>query len=95
MSEPSAVSGTQLPHADAVLEMFQSAEQSGAVCAYLTPAIKSNLKGLEPGQVLLVRVDDASATLDVEAWCGLTGNTLLATYEQGDVLSFFIRKRDQ
>jgi len=61
----------------------------------LTPAIKANLKALEPGQVLLVRVDDASATLDVEAWCGLTGNALLARREQGGVFSFFIKKRDQ
>ena len=95
MSEPGVAGGAPVPHADAVLEMFQTAEQVGSVCAVLTPAIKANLKAMEPGQVLLVRVDDASATLDVEAWCGLTGNPLLATREEDGLFSFFIKKRDQ
>jgi tRNA 2-thiouridine synthesizing protein A len=81
------------PHPDAVLEMVNVAEATGAICAVLTPAIKAKLKDLEPGQVLLVRVDDPSAYLDVQAWCNLTGNTLQATSEDDGVFSFFIRKK--
>lgn len=87
--------GASLPHADAVLEMLHTAETSGAVCALLTPAIKAKLKELESGQVLLVRVDDPSAYLDVQAWCDLTGNPLQASLEQDGVFSFFIEKQNK
>ena len=53
-----------------------------------------SLKEIEPGQVLLARVDDPTARLDVQAWCALTGNDLLATVEEADgTLDFFIRKK--
>lgn len=95
MSEARVSNGTSLPHADAVLEMLHTAETSGSVCALLTPRIKAKMRELALGQVLLVRVDDPSAQLDIEAWCGLTGNALQATREQGGVFSFFIRKQIQ
>jgi TusA-related sulfurtransferase len=67
-----------------------------AACAILTPAIKAALQRLEPGQVLLARVDDPVARLDVAAWCALTGHTLLATTEEaGGVLGFYIRKESK
>ncbi len=77
----------------ATLELLESSDRPGSACAVLTPAIKAKLTELEPGQILLVRVDDPSARLDVLAWCSLTGNVLQAQAE-GDngVLDFFIRK---
>jgi TusA-related sulfurtransferase len=58
--------------------------------------MKAKLKELEPGQVLLVRVDDPSARLDVEAWCAITGNSLLATAEEENgVLCFFVKKSEK
>ena len=95
MTESHVRNGASLPHPDAILEMLDTAETSGAVCALLTPAIKVKLRNLEPGQVLLIRVDDPSAYLDVQAWCSLTGNTLEATREQGGIFSFFIKKQDK
>jgi tRNA 2-thiouridine synthesizing protein A len=77
----------------ATLELLESSDRPGSACSVLTPAIKARLSELEPGQILLVRVDDPSARLDVPAWCSLTGNVLQAKAE-GDngVLDFFIRK---
>ena len=92
MSESQAINGASFPVPDAVLEMLQA---SWATCALLTPEIKAKMRELKPGQVLLVRVGDPSATLDVQAWCGLTGNALQATSEQGGVFSFFIKKKDK
>jgi tRNA 2-thiouridine synthesizing protein A len=76
----------------ATLELLGIGDSLGAACATLTPAIKVGLQELQLGQVLLVRVDDPSARLDVPAWCALTGNVLQATTEEGGVLCFFIRK---
>ncbi len=87
--------GGSLPGVDAVLEMLNTAQMSGAVCALLTPAIKAKLRELEPGQVLEVRVDDPSARLDVQAWCQLTGNPLRAVLEHEGVLDFFIEKKNE
>lgn len=93
MSDSRVITDTPLPIADAILEMLETGPASGAVCALLTPSIKARLKELEPGQVLLIRVDDQSARLDIQAWCDLTGNTLQATSEEGGILSFFIKKQ--
>jgi tRNA 2-thiouridine synthesizing protein A len=80
----------------ATLELFDSSDRSGSACAVLTPAIKAKLLELEPGQILLVRVDDPSAGLDVPAWCSLTGNVLQAkAEEENGILEFFIRKESK
>jgi TusA-related sulfurtransferase len=77
----------------ATLELLGSSDRPDSACAVLTPAIKAKLTELEPGQILLVRVDDSSAQLDVPAWCSLTGNVLQAKAEADNgVLEFFIRK---
>jgi len=83
-----------LPQADSLLEMLDLNERNGAACALLTPAIKARLREMAPGQVLEVRVNDPTARLDVEAWCQLSGNPLLAiTEEAPNVLRFFVRKK--
>jgi TusA-related sulfurtransferase len=95
MRESSPVDAASVPQPDAVLEMLNMAEAQGSTCAVLTPAIKAKLRDLEPGRVLLVRVDDPSARLDVHAWCALTGNPLLATTEENGTLSFLIQKSEK
>jgi len=90
----SKVAGGPIPAA--TLELLDSKDRPGSACAVLTPAIKAKLMGLEQGQILLVRVDDPSARLDVPAWCSLTGNVLQAKAEEGNgVLDFFIRKESK
>jgi TusA-related sulfurtransferase len=85
---------TALPQADSRLEMLNLDERAGAACALLTPAIKARLREMASGQVLEVRVNDPTARLDVEAWCQLSGNPLLAIMEEApDVLRFFVRKK--
>jgi TusA-related sulfurtransferase len=83
-----------LPQADSLLEMLDLNEREGAACALLTPAIKARLRAMTPGQVLEVRVNDPTARLDIEAWCQLSGNPLLAITEAApDVLRFFVCKK--
>lgn len=83
-----------LPQADSVLEMLDLDERAGTACALLTPAIKARLREMQSGQILEVRVNDLTARLDIEAWCQLSGNPLLAITEEAlNVLRFFVRKK--
>ncbi len=82
-----------LPMPDAVLAV-NTKEMAGFICAGLTPLIKSKLREMESGQVLEIQVDDATARLDVPAWCRLSGNILLAMVEEGEEHTrFYLGKR--
>jgi TusA-related sulfurtransferase len=86
-----------LPTTQELLGSASSGDDKGggwcAVFDSLIPAIKAELKDLEPSQVLLVRTNAPSARMDVPAWCALTGNVLQATsVDEGGVIHFFIRK---
>jgi TusA-related sulfurtransferase len=84
-----------LPTADAILLMNAPSEAQGSTCAILTPAIKMRLREMTSGQVLKVQVDDSTARGDIEAWCRLSGNELLAVTaaESGQGLCFFLKKK--
>ncbi len=81
------------PTPDALLEMLNSGEMAGALCAALTPAIKEKLKPLNSGQVLEIRVDDPAAEGDIAAWCRLSGHQLLAVVREGSMLRCYLRKK--
>lgn len=50
-------------------------------------------KELQPGQTMLVQATDGGARSDIPAWVSQTGNELVESSEEGDVLSFVIRKK--
>jgi TusA-related sulfurtransferase len=83
-----------LPVPDLVLEVNARNSDIGFICASLAPLIKSKLREMEGGQVLEVRVADPAARLDIQAWCRLSGNTLLAMVEEdAERTRFYIRKK--
>jgi TusA-related sulfurtransferase len=84
-----------VPTADALLLMNAQSEAQGSTCSVLTPAIKMRLREMTSGQVLKVQVDDSTARGDIEAWCRLSGNELLAVIaaESGQGLCFFLKKK--
>jgi len=49
-------------------------------------------KEMAPGQILLIEATDGGARSDIPAWATQTGNELLESSEDGDVLRFYIRK---
>jgi TusA-related sulfurtransferase len=82
------------PNRDALLVLHGDPTSSGATCAILTPAIKSKLREMVSGQVLEVRVDDPAAMEDIEAWCRLSGNSLVRMNgTEGQELQFFVKKK--
>lgn len=73
---------------------FAAAGAAGSTCAVLTPAIKRKLNEMRSGQVLEVQVDDPSVKEDIEAWCRLSGNTLLKMdVEAGKEVHFYLMKK--
>jgi TusA-related sulfurtransferase len=69
-------------------------DASGHTCGTVEPMMKLQMRALESGQVLEVRVDDPAARLGVPAWSRLTGHALLATVEDDEQRTrFFLRKR--
>jgi len=64
-------------------------------CTTLSGTLRRRLRALAPGQVLEVRSTEPSARVDVPAWCGLTGHTLLAMEDQGASTVFFIRRKEE
>jgi len=76
------------------LEFHTGAVETGSTCAVLIPAIQSKLREMSSGQILEMRVDDPSARGDIEAWCRLSGNTLLKMiHNEGQALRFFVKKK--
>jgi tRNA 2-thiouridine synthesizing protein A len=60
------------------------------------PVLKARraMKELAAGDVLEVLATDPGAVKDFEAFCKTTGDALLETRRDGEVLVFLIRKRD-
>ena len=50
-------------------------------------------KGLNTGDLLLIEATDRGAKSDIPAWAHQTGNELVESSEDGDVLRFIIRKK--
>jgi TusA-related sulfurtransferase len=77
-----------LPQPDEIFEAY------GQTCVALEPLIKLRMRALTSGQVLQVKCNDPTARLGVPAWSRLSGNSLLATADEGEGrISFFLRKK--
>jgi tRNA 2-thiouridine synthesizing protein A len=74
------------------IQADQVLDARGLLCPM--PIVKSAkaMKELAPGQVLKIMATDRGAAADIPAWAGDTGNELLASHEDGDVLVFYVRK---
>ncbi|MCA8971903.1 MAG: sulfurtransferase TusA family protein [Planctomycetes bacterium] len=48
-------------------------------CGDLVLRLRNELKPLAPGAVVHVRATDPAAPIDLPAWCGLVGHTLIHT----------------
>jgi tRNA 2-thiouridine synthesizing protein A len=61
------------------------------------PVLKANraLRTMAAGERLRVVATDRASVADFQAFCRETGHALIAFGEEGGVLSFVIRRRDQ
>lgn len=59
-------------------------------CGDLVLELRNRLRALEPSTVLRVRAEDPAAPIDLPAWCGLTGHTMLCAQHP----DYWILRRD-
>ena len=66
-------------------------DAKGLMCPMPIVQLAKKVKEMKTGQVLELLADDVGAKEDVPAWCGRTGNQLVGTETEGNVLKFYIR----
>ncbi len=64
---------------------------TGLNCPMPLLKTRQQLRGLDPGMVLLVRASDPGAKRDIPAWLRQTQHSLVQSGEHGGVLHFVIR----
>ena len=74
-----------------VLEKNATLDAKGLMCPMPIVALAKKAKQMKPGEVLELLADDVGAKEDVPAWCSRTGNTLVGTETEGNLLKFYIR----
>lgn len=67
-------------------------DAKGLVCPLPVLRARKVIKALMPGDILEIHATDPAARLDVPHFCDATGNDLIETRQEGEVLIFRIRK---
>jgi tRNA 2-thiouridine synthesizing protein A len=67
-------------------------DASGQSCPMPVIMAAKAIKELVSGQTMLIKATDAGARSDIPSWVEMTGNELISSEEQGDVLLFSVRK---
>jgi len=85
---------SQSPDAGGALPAAASeVDASGLKCPLPILRAKKALAQMASGEVLKVITTDPHAERDFQAFCGQTGNALLAQVSQGDHIWHFLRRR--
>jgi len=67
-------------------------DAKGLVCPLPVLRARKAMKSLAQGDILEIHATDPASRLDVPHFCDATGNDLLETRKEGEVLIFRIRK---
>lgn len=67
-------------------------DAKGLVCPLPVLRARRVMKALMPGDILEIHATDPAARLDVPHFCDATGNELIETRQDGEILIFRIRK---
>ena len=70
----------------------QDLDALGLLCPLPVLKAAKRLRGMRPGEVLLVRADDPAAVVDIPHFCAEAGHELLSTEEDGAEQRYFIRR---
>ncbi len=74
-------------------DVATTVDATGQKCPMPVLMTAKAAKTLEAGQVMLIMATDAGARSDIPAWVSQTGNELVESAEEGDVLKFYVRKK--
>ena len=68
-------------------------DTSGTCCPQPLLQAQRAIKSMQSGEVLELIATDAGSKMDIPAWCGRTGHTLLRTEQDGKTFRYYVRKR--
>lgn len=74
-------------------DVTTTVDAKGQSCPMPVLMTSKAAKELQAGQIMLVEATDAGARSDIPAWVTQTGNELIDSNEEGNVLRFYIRKK--
>jgi TusA-related sulfurtransferase len=74
-------------------DVTKTVDAKGMSCPMPVLMTAKGIKDLAVGDVMLVEATDGGARSDIPAWTTQTGNELIDSQEDGDVLKFYIRKK--
>lgn len=74
-------------------DVAKTVDATGQKCPMPVLMTAKAAKELDAGQVMLIMATDAGARSDIPAWVSQTGNELVDSAEEGDVLKFYVRKK--
>ena len=74
-------------------DVNKTVDTKGMSCPMPVLMTAKGIKDLASGDLMLVEATDAGARSDIPAWAAQTGNELVDSAEDGDVLKFYIRKK--
>lgn len=75
------------------MDVTKTIDARGQKCPMPVLMAAKAAKELQSGEVMLIEATDGGARSDIPAWASQTGNELLESSQEGDVLRFFIRKK--
>ena len=76
-----------------VIQFNLEVDAVGMNCPLPILRTKKALATMQSGEILKVRATDAGAAHDFPAFAKQTGNELLSSTTEGDVLVFFLKRR--
>ncbi|HET7278746.1 MAG TPA: sulfurtransferase TusA family protein [Dermatophilaceae bacterium] len=68
-------------------------DAKGRKCPMPVLLSSRGIKGLQPGQIMLVEATDGGSRSDIPSWAKDTGNELLESSSDDGVFRYVIRKR--
>jgi tRNA 2-thiouridine synthesizing protein A len=68
-------------------------DAKGQKCPMPVLLSSRGIKGLQPGQIMLVEATDGGSRSDIPSWAKDTGNELLESSSDDGVFRYVIRKR--
>jgi TusA-related sulfurtransferase len=75
------------------MDVAATVDAIGQKCPMPVLMTAKTAKTLNAGDVMLIMATDAGARSDIPAWVSQTGNELVESAEEGDVLKFYVRKK--
>jgi TusA-related sulfurtransferase len=75
------------------MEYKVTVDATGQSCPMPVLMTAKAAKELVTGDLMLVKATDGGARSDIPAWVSQTGNELVESSEEGNVLNFVVRKK--